>query len=291
MKAFRNVAVVSLLVVVQNLPAADSKGIKVKATNVREQRVKDLTKKPAKKKSGGFGSFSFGSSMMHPPELVVTLELTGGPAADATQYGKIRVKSAKDDKGTAIRSKKDDYQYSEMLKGFVSINRQMMFMGQSDKVKDKLRVDLKFEPARRSATKIALLEGSLKLRVGKPKEVIISGVRQKAGQTIQDATLEKAGLTLKIVKAKTGGFFASDPKKSVSIELAGNTDLVMDIELIDTSGKSLSNSSSSSGGGKKISRTLMSMEDLPPNTAVKIVLALGMEEVEVPFKLEDLPLP
>jgi len=259
--------------------AAPAQGVKTKVISISEVRRKDfgVEKRPR------FGSDKAG--------LTVTVELSGEAVEKAFRFGHLKITAAKDDTGASLKVSAKSF--NDPTKGYVKIDRRMMYFGlRSGPPKDKIKVDLKFQPTARAAKTIRVLEGSLKLLTGEPKAIRFPSVKGKVGQVLENPTLKSLRLTLKVVQPKKGAFFGpSDPEKSVTVELTGDAKKVLQIGLADAAGKKINTTSMRSSFGNKTTYTFQAERKLAPDTALAISVALGRKTVEVPFRLTNLPLP
>lgn len=263
--------------------------LKVTAVRIVESRSADLVEK--KKDASGMSFSGFGSGAA---VLTITIEVQGPEAEAATHYGHMKIKAAKTDAGGTLESLRPrSFGFEDLRTDFAKIDRNMMFMGRADETaKDLLKFELRFELPPRGALELKVVEGSLKLRTGSRKDVLIGDLAGKIGKVIEDKDLAAAGLKVKIVDPKGKTMFGdSDPSKTVAVEMSGKLGVLLDIELVDEAGKSLSSGSMSSGGGKKKTYTLYGEETLPKTVRLKLSVAVDQKDIDVPFKLTGIKLP
>jgi len=80
-----------------------------------------------------------------------------------------------------------------------------------------------------------------------------------------------------------------------SIIIKGNVANLISIELVDEMGEKLNSSEMSSSStfpsGEILTKVLETDEKLPLSAKLKIVTTVGLKTIDVPFKLENIPLP
>ncbi|MBU0639867.1 MAG: hypothetical protein KKB50_13445 [Planctomycetes bacterium] len=267
--------------------AADSAGVDVRLLSITEVRHVVL-EKPAQGEEAI--SFTFGDSPE--PGLVLELELIGVVAGQATHYGHVTVKSAEDDTGHKLNPLKPRFSMNDAGSTFLKIDREHMYFGQGQVPQDRIKFDVKLELPNRAAKKLAMAAGSVKLRTGKRQDVLIAGPRQKIGTPLKDKALAAAGLKVEIVEPQPDGFLApQDLSKAVVFRVSGKLETLLDASVVDAQGKELSSGSMSSTAGDAKTYVLEADESLPDDARLKLVVLLGQKDVEVPFKLADVPLP
>jgi len=263
----------------------------VKVVNLSEVRRVDLAEKPKDSEN----SFNFSSAGFRDNTLTMTLELRGNGVVDATHYGKIAVKSARDDRGRPLKLHE---QFSVGLddprEGFVAIDREMMFFMQSDPPKDVIRVDLLFELPERDAKNIATVAGSIAIRSGKIRELTTDSIKAWVGKTLADKTLEQAGLRVQVLdpSRNTGSFFAAGQSDAaLTFDISGEVTNLLDLKLTTASGDSISTSTmwSESGSTKQI--TLQGDVPIPADAKLKLRVVTDSRVIDVPLALSDIRLP
>lgn len=288
--------VVWFLALLPVVHADDVTAVKVKPIAISEVRQKNLAQVNKKERTSSISSLPWSLPMRS--TLTLTVELSGKEVVQASQYGFIDIRSAKDNKGNKLRLLKPGLlSENDITKGFLKIDRNGIPTSPQTTSKDKLRIDLQFESLPRSSTAIAVLEGSLKLRVGKAREVTVRQPSKMIGKTLNDSTLQAAGLTIKVVMPKEEDLlFTSDPSKAVALEIIGDSKKILQIDLVDTTGKVVTRSevstSFSTPQGEKTTRTLEAAEELTTaGIGLRIVTTVGLRIVRVPFHMRNIPLP
>jgi len=259
-------------VLLAGAPAGDAPaaGVKVTPVSIEERRSKQLVK-----------TRTFGM----PPELTLALHVTGPAAAKAKRAGHVRITKALDDKGNSLLPKKRSFG-SRMRDGYKTVNEYMRHG-----VKDGFKLDLSLAQSQRAATKISSLTGSFKLLTGeKVADGTIPDVKSLEGKDAAHPVLAAAGLKVKIVKA-SGGFMGGGPR-AISYVPGGNTDALVDVELVDSAGKEIQSSSGSvrMGSGPRTYH-VEAMGKLPPKAGLKLKVLTGAKSTTVPLELKDIPLP
>ncbi len=265
-------------------------GVDVRVLSISENRFKDM--KP--KSSDDSGMQVFSSWGMDQNMLTISLELRGPSVAAATHFGKVALKSAGFD-GDAPMTLAKDFKvgFTDPRTEFVQIDRESMNFGRPDASADQITVDLQFDLPPRKATRIETLAGVIELRTGEARELTIDGVLAKAGKTIEDGALKAAGIAVAVAdpKQKQAGFFMSgEPGKSVTLNVTGNADALLDVELIDDKGEPLYASKMTSTGDATII-VLEDDADLPPTTRLRLKVAVNQKSVPVAFELKGIELP
>ncbi len=218
--------------------------------------------------------------------LVATVELASPQAATATAYGFIKVAAATDDKGNKLQPIKNSFR--DDTKEYVKIDDFMRSMRGGSKDKVTFDIVLPMPPA--DAKQLARLEGSVRVLLGgKREDVVIAGVRAgKPGTELEHNTLEQAGVTIKLFDPKSGD---GDPDTMVALEVVDPKMSLVELALVDKSGKKLDSSSSTSTSDATTHHVLQADEKLPADTQLKLTVAVGQKPVDVPFKFAAVPLP
>jgi hypothetical protein len=214
-----------------------------------------------------------------PPALIVGIEFLGKPAAEASAYGFLKITKATDGQGNSLRLKKSQFSMDDPAKEFVKIDRSDEFF--SKHPKGGVRVPVKFEQPTPVPKKLAIVEGSVKLRTGGQHETVTV-----TGLSTRPKPVKHEGLpddTIMEVLLKEGN--------QVTLRVKGNDDVVVKVDLTDTKGRSLANGTSWTRGGN-LSTFNVHLENEPPKDAqFKVALHLNAVEIEVPISLKNLKVP
>ncbi len=222
-----------------------------------------------------------GNGKKLPPNLIVAITLSGKPAAEASYFGLLSVEKAEGDNGAAIELG-DGYFFEKSLEGFVKIDRKRSFLNKHPD--DGVLVPIELKPSAGKITKIAAVEGSVKIRTGGTRKTIeVGGLADKANTAVDDPALKAAGIEqLKLGKITD---------EALSYEVRGSHEAIYSVAIVDAVGKSLVNGNSRSASGKQVHCELFYSKKLPADATLKITLLTGTREMEVPFSLKDLPVP
>ena len=266
--------VVTLLSLALPVAALAEAEIKAKAIAVTETRFKALDK-------------AAGDDLIPTQESItsVSVELQGDLIADAVAIGPLKVKAA-DDKGND--AKQIEFGFPGDDKRFTPIDRLQMWLGLDDPPKDRIRLNIDLSAPPRAATKLASIEGTVKLLVGKGQDLIITNPDKQTKKELADPLLKQAGIkvTLESFDPK-GGTFVSYAK----LRVEGKVGALAKVDIIDENGKSLIDGYSVGGFEDVYSHEVLGTEPLPANAKLKLTVITDMKEVDMPIKLKDVALP
>ncbi len=215
------------------------------------------------------------------PSLKLTLSLSGPEAESAVRYGHLKLEEAVDDKGTSLIPTNDTFHDAAKFKDYSNaFFRKSSFGGKSDP-----QVELDLALPARQASRIARLRGSLEL--AEPGTL----------QTIELAGLKGAGKKALAVPANAGvGITAivgsSETVHSIGIEITGDESAVESLEVVDASGRKISEGMSSwTINGGPVQKTLTLRQPLDDSMKLVAKLALNRKITPIPFDLKDIKLP
>ena len=220
------------------------------------------------------------------PGLTLKLELSGAAAGQATHWGMVSLKEATDDSGKKLTVRTDTF--DNLTEEYSEINREMMFFGREEAGKDKLELELPLTLPARKAGALKAVTGELKLRVGKPAEVLVKDPQSLAGKELDDATLAKADLKIKVLGKDQ---FGTDAGSAVFLQVGGTRDALLDCALLDGSGEELMVGVMTMGGTNHDSVTIDASDKLPKGVVLRLTVAEGLTEQSVKLELRDVPLP
>ncbi len=267
------------------LPEYGEAQTKVRLVSVAEKRCNVFLKKSESESVARSNLVDFTMG----PMLILSIELQGEDVMQAIKFGKLRISTAKDDKGKSLKQIAAGLYNS--VDSFVKIDRGIMFgmmlMQSSDIPKDRIRFDLNLELSSRDARKIELIEGSVKLKTGKTNDIIIDSVKLKEGSTIKSKILQECGIAIKITP---------DPNKlkgakSVSFEAQGNLSSLLEIKLIDTTGFNLDIIQGWQGSNERRAYTLEADNVLGDDTILKLTTISNQQTITIPLEFKNVPLP
>lgn len=231
--------------------------------------------------------------------LAIEMELTGEPVRWATAYGNVRIKTAKDEHGRPLKLLDGWFLNTEGLEEltvelsagrdvkigpvsiFVSVNREAMHPDENPAPADRMKVELKLEIPPPSATKLAIVEGTLQLRT-RPAELLIDCIEQKMARPLDIGSLNAAGLKVLIIERT---------ETSITWVFTGDENQLMEAGLLDAEGKKISYLFTRISAGGKTTCTLQAKKPLPDDVRLRLAVRCVPETVEVPFKFEQVKLP
>ncbi len=215
-----------------------------------------------------------------PPPLVVEVSILGKTAAEATSYGNLKLTKATSADGADMKCKKSIGPGRDPVQGFVKIDRKNKFF--SKHPKDGVLIALQFERPKGDVTKTGRIEGSVELLSGgKQQAVVVASLAPYLKKTIANASLKTAGVELKLTKRD---------ENSVSIQISGKQQNLVDIVLIDKNGKPIKTMGGSfQMGGGPITRSFDSQKgSLPADVGLRATVVVGSKPVVVPFAVSGL---
>jgi len=215
------------------------------------------------------------------------IKLSGKPVAEASAYGFVQLKSARDDKGKALKEVKDSSGMMAMTyeaEGF-----------QSRKAGSTEEITLVLQRPSPGATSLAVLQGSLKLMTGgRCEKIYIDGIAgKKPGDVLQHPTLKAAGATARLAEP-----FGDHEEGATAVSVAVSGP-VREIDLVDSGGSpvafetgvSLIGAGMSEIGLEEKGVAFSSSRALPSDTRLELEVFLDQKPLTVPFEFENVPLP
>jgi hypothetical protein len=245
--------------------------VSVSPYSVRETRELQLEKDASSQFSG-------------PGSLAVTLLIEGKPVQSATHWGGVEITKAEDDQGDSL--KRSQNSGANALRSFNKIDRDQMFFFEDVKPKNKIKVNIQLALPKRSSKTLAVLKGTLKLRLVQTKNVFVRRLARRVGKKVKSKTITSLGLTVKIL-----AYNPKNPDQYIKFQVTDPKGIVEDSTLVDSSGKKLSHSRTSSGFNNVSTIELGGTKPLPPKARLQFSIRSGQKEVEVPFALKNVPLP
>ena len=223
------------------------------------------------------------------PRLTVVVEVQGQAAAAAVKYGFIEIAKAEDDRGTLLEPRTGIGLDNHPHDRFIEVDRDSMFYWDDAAPKDKLRINLHFEPLARGAKKLIILSGTMKLlTIQEQKEVVVADILNSQGDTLENDVLKSAGLEIKVARV--------DPRtKSITLEIAGARDSLVGLALVDSDGNNIEvatlSAQSDISTGPILAMTLQPWAAVPPDAQLELTVGFGQQTVEVPFHFSNVLLP
>lgn len=253
-------------IVVASISSIAVAELKVETFRVSESRIVQVKKLKSDK------SFSQSSN------LTVQMLISGKEVENFSHYSRPKPTEARDDSGQSLVRKKSFFGGEQ----FQELNRKQMWFFEKNPPKDQIKVDVHLVAPARKATRIAVLKGSLQLQSSKTNSITFPA---KVTKAVDDKALKAAEVAIEITRVNaTNGrvqLKVRDPKKLVQ----GN------MEIIDAKGKKISRGHSSFGFNDVRNVTVNTNGKLPDGAKVQVSIVESRKTIDVPFELNDIPLP
>lgn len=216
--------------------------------------------------------------------LTLTFSLAGPEAESAVKYGDLTIEEAVDDTGASlIPDKNDMFNAPKKFKDFSNafFRKSSIANGQPPAPE----IELTLAVPKRSATKIARLRGTVSLAsAGTEKTFELANLKSPGKRTMDIPA--SANLTI-TVDAVSG-----DHVRKLEIELTGNEDAVESLEVVDASGRKVSNGMSSwFMDNGPIHRSIDLRKPLDDSMKLVAKIDLDRKFTKVSFDLKDVSLP
>ena len=247
--------------------ASAGKEVKVTALSISEHRYVQLEKTKNDFMTGGSGT-------------TIELLVKGEAVARATRVGNVEIAKAEDDLGNSLAPERQ----SILSSGMESIDRDSRFgRPQAD---DETQVNLNLKASSRSASSIAVLEGSLTLSVAKVTKVEVPGseLRKLLGKKIENAILTNAGITVEVAKLSEAGTL-------ITLKVVDKKESITATNVVSAKGERLDNGYSSSGFGDVRTTELFGDGTLSDDAKLVLAVETQRQDMEVPFKFQNIQLP
>jgi hypothetical protein len=218
-----------------------------------------------------------------PAALKLTLALEGPEAESATEYGHLKLEEATDSTGTSLIPHHDSFHDPSKFRQYENAFFRNSKFHQSESVKPQVEIELAM-PAR-AAAKIARLRGSLDLSDGgKTNTVELAGLKRAGKREVSMPNGCPVGITIVVP--------SDDNVRSISLQCTGDDSALASVEIVDGTGKRISNGLSSwsiNGGPAQKSLGLSKALDDSMKLVVKIIT--DRKFTNVSFDLKDILLP
>jgi hypothetical protein len=219
-----------------------------------------------------------------PASLKLTLALDGPEAESTTQYGHVKLDEVTDSTGASLIPRHDSFHDPAKFRQYENaFFRNSKFHQNSESAKPQVEIDLAM-PAR-AVAKIARLRGSLDLSDGgKTNTVELAGLKRAGKKEVPLPNGCPIGITIVVP--------ADDNVRSISLQCTGEDSALASVEIVDATGKRISNGISSwsmNGGPAQKSLGLSKALDDSMKLVVKIIS--DRKFTNVTFDLKDIPLP
>lgn len=269
-------AVPTVLLVSRPLSAADEAPISVAVYRITENRSKTLIPDPGRKFSSD-GAY-----------LYVYLRFKGKPVANATRIGNLKIVSATDDKGNALKFRGG---FSAPTRSLVRIRKSPTFGRKTPPPDDQYDMSVSFAGEPRGAGKIASLQGEVTFRIAKTTSVTLplAKVLEMKGKPIESPVLKKMGMTVVVDNARSQG-----NSRSVRLKVTGDKDkrdALYETRIVDAKGKRLNDNSYTYNSLSYLSASTTVFKKPPDGAQFQIVVETEYKDVPVTFNLKDIPLP
>jgi hypothetical protein len=218
-----------------------------------------------------------------PPALDVLVTMLGEPAKKGIAWGFVKVNIIEGPDGVPLKMLVRKFAiFGEPTKSFIRVKRNGFDKKHPD---DGVRAVITLGHPPETIQDVVAIEGSVKLRFAKEQKTItIADFPASAGKAISHPDLKATGLRFKLER-KNGGFKL--------LLTAGDESALANVEAVDSAGKQLEDANVSRFAfGKEVYYDISSFgTKLPANAALKLTVNLGIEELDVPFRFENLSVP
>lgn len=240
--------------------------VKVTPLNINESRYAQLDKSE--------------DDMMGMGGLTIEVRLQGEAVAQATKVGNVKITKAVDNLGKSL-ARESHSAFNDRME---VIDRDSRFGPK--RADDETHVSLSLKPSARAALQIAVLEGTVTLSVTKVAKVEISGkeLNNLIGKKIESPVLANAGISVEVSKVNSGGSL-------ITMKVVDKKELLSDMDVIGADGGSLKEGHASGGFGGVTTTELFGSEGFSDDAKLVLSVETDRQDLQVPFKLENLPLP
>lgn len=237
---------------------------------------------------GGFRQFGSTRVVGSEQPLQIVIDLIGPLAQTAEGLGFIDVSLAKSDIDTDLAFEGAEFGsgFGDPTEEFVNIDRDLT--SGDEHPPGGLRVVLKFTPPNQPIQSLARLNGLLKFRTVRERtEAIIKNLQSRVGAPISNRELAK--FRIKPVVEIEGN-------RLRMVLVDGKDDRISEVIPIDLNDHPITDviASTQTGGAQAKWRTIYVFEfpgGVPERVGLKYYLNMGVEEITVPIRIRDLPLP
>ena len=215
--------------------------------------------------------------------LSLIVRIKGADIAKATRIGKLNIDEASDDKGNAL-----ELQSSLYSKRMGRVNR-TSYSGGDRLSREEIDYSINLTGPAKTATKLAVLKGSLTIAVGETKSATIPVTKLAGlkGKTVEIQALKAMGLEVKV------DTFRMKPGFNIRLRVTGKKEeraKLLQAEVVDAAGKTFR-----SGSFYQLNTfstvSTSSIRPLPKGAKLKIVIETGSKEKMLSFSFKDLALP
>ena len=218
-----------------------------------------------------------------PPALDVLVTILGEPAKKGIAWGFVKLKSIEGPGGLPLKLKVREFSFNgEPTKEFITVKRNGFEKKHPD---DGVRAAITLEHPSKPIQNVAAIEGSLKLLFAKEQKTItVAAFPARAGKAVSHPDLKATGLRFRLERENMGFKL---------LLVGGNKNALAKVEAVDADGKPLEDANVSRiTFGKEVYYGISSFgAKIPANAALKLTVNLGIEELDVPFRFENLSVP
>jgi hypothetical protein len=216
-----------------------------------------------------------------PPPLEIGIVALEGPAAQAIAVGRMELTQARLDADRQLKwlGTSTDPTDGNALTGFLAIERDGMFSEHPDQ---GVVTGYLLAPPAEAAASLQSVAGQFMLQIaGRTEDVLLTNLA-RLRSPIDDSRLADARMSVDISRAAQG-----------QVEISWNdSPLISKVELVTADGlpvQTAGTGSFSTGGRKTLTISLAGPP--PQDLALRVVTHSDLQEVAVPFRFENLPLP
>lgn len=218
----------------------------------------------------------------NPPGLTLTLSLAGAEAESAIKYGDLTIDEAVDDTGANLLPEKDFFNNPKNFKDYDNAFFRKSTFGNRPPAAPQ--IELRLAVPKRSATKIARLRGTLSLASAGTEKTVELGNLKSPGKKKLDVPAS-ANVTITVDVDSEGA-------RSLGIEFTGDESAVESVEVVDASGRKVSNGISRwSVNNGPVRRSLELQKPLDDSMKLVAKITVDRKLTKVSFDLKDIPLP
>jgi hypothetical protein len=217
-----------------------------------------------------------------PRDLQLHVEARGKPAAEAIEFGFLKVKTVKGDNGVAIKRKKEEIVIHDLTKEYGKVDRSQTGVFATHPG-DGVRMTIDLAPPQ-SLQRITEAKGSFKIKTGGERTTF------KVLNAVSFVGKQLANPEFKDLDVKAT---VSVNDQTLALELDGEHTAIYQVDVRSPDGKKLEGQvgGGSGGGGRLMQYQFFFGEMIPANATFFVHVAKDTEEVEIPFAFTNLKIP
>lgn len=215
--------------------------------------------------------------------MKLTLSLSGPEAESCIRYGNLRLEEAVDDKGASLKPAKDVFHDAAKFKDYANAFFRKSKFGNTQPPAPQ--VELEFDPPPRSATRIVHLRGVMELAdAGTLQTIELTALKSAGTKILAIPAGAKVGVTVTVASGEN--------VRTISVEITGDEGVLESVEVVDASGKKISQGLSSwSVNAGPVQKSLNLSRPLDDTMKLVAKVCLDRKIIKVPFDLKDIALP